>query len=93
MSNNLTGKAGGRKALGFYAALGCCFLLAMSGKATTEVMALINTLYVSFAGANVWAKKVSPTEVIQAQAQAQAQAQIQQPQQPQTQTQDTLEKP
>lgn len=91
MSNNLTGKAGGRKALGFYAALGCCFLLAMSGKATTEVMALINTLYVSFAGANVWAKKVSPTEVIQ--AQAQAQAQIQQPQQPQTQTQDTLEKP
>lgn len=88
MSNNsLTGKAGGRKALGFYAALGCCFLLAMSGKATTEVMALINTLYVSFAGANVWAKKVSPTEVIQ--AQAQAQAQIQQPQQPQ----DTLEKP
>lgn len=89
MNNNLTGKAGGRKALGFYAALGCCFLLAMSGKATTEVMALINTLYVSFAGANVWAKKVSPTEVIQ--AQAQAQAQIQQPQQPQTQ--DTLEKP
>ena len=86
-NNNLTGKAGGRKALGFYAALGCCFLLAMSGKATTEVMALINTLYVSFAGANVWAKKVSPTEVIQ--AQAQAQAQIQQPQQPQ----DTLEKP
>lgn len=89
MSNNLTGKAGGRKALGFYAALGCCFLLAMSGKATTEVMALINTLYVSFAGANVWAKKVSPTEVIQ--AQAQAQAQIKQPQQ--HQTQDTLEKP
>ena len=86
MSNNLTGKAGGRKALGFYAALGCCFLLAMSGKATTEVMALINTLYVSFVGANVWAKKVSPTEVIQ--AQAQAQAQIKQPQ-----TQDTLEKP
>jgi hypothetical protein len=85
-NNNLTGKAGGRKALGFYAALGCCFLLAMSGKASTEVLALINTLYVSFVGANVWAKKVSPTEVIQ--AQAQAQAQIKQPQ-----TQDTLEKP
>ena len=67
--SGLTGKAGGRKALGFYASLGCCFLLAMSGKANTEVLALINTLYISFAGANVWAKKVSPTEVIQAQAQ------------------------
>jgi len=89
--SGLTGKAGGRKALGFYASLGCCFLLAMSGKANTEVLALINTLYISFAGANVWAKKVSPTEVIQAQAQAQ---QMQQPQpQPQPQPETTLEKP
>jgi hypothetical protein len=67
-------------------------MLAMSGKATTEALGLINTLYLSFAGANVWAKKVSPTEVIQAQAQAQ---QMQQPQ-PQTQPQPqetTLEKP
>jgi len=93
MSNSLTGKAGGRKALGFYAALGCCFMLAMSGKASAESLGLINTLYLSFAGANVWAKKVSPTEVIQAQAQAQ-QMQTQPQPQPQPQPQETtLEKP
>jgi hypothetical protein len=58
--DTLTSKVGGRKAMGFYAALGVCFILALSGKAQTEVLALINTLYVAFAGSNVWAKKKEP---------------------------------
>ena len=58
--DTLTSKAGGRKAMGFYAALGVCFILALRGQAATEVLALINTLYVTFAGANVLAKKKEP---------------------------------
>ena len=55
--DTLTSKVGGRKAMGFYASLGVCFILALRGQAETEVLALINTLYVTFAGANVLAKK------------------------------------
>ena len=58
--DTLTSKVGGRKAMGFYAALGVCFILALRGQAATEVLALINTLYVTFAGANVLAKKKEP---------------------------------
>jgi len=58
--DTLTSKVGGRKAMGFYAALGVCFILALRDQAATEVLALINTLYVTFAGANVLAKKKEP---------------------------------
>ena len=58
-SQTLTGKAGGRKAAGFYAALTCSFVLALSGRASGEVLGLIDTLYLVFAGANVAAKRVS----------------------------------
>ncbi len=53
----LTDKAGGRKALGFYAALACCFILALLDKAHTEVLGLIDTLFFIYAGANVMAKR------------------------------------
>lgn len=48
---------GGRKAMGFYAALFCSFVLAISGKASGETLGLIDTLYLVFAGANVAAKR------------------------------------
>ena len=57
----LTERAGGRKALGFYAALGSCLLLALLDKAHTEVLGLIDTLYLFYAGANVVAKRQPPT--------------------------------
>lgn len=53
----LTEKVGGRKALGFYSALGCCFVLALLDKAHTEVLGLIDTLFFIYAGANVMAKR------------------------------------
>ena len=56
----LTEKLGGRKALAFYAALGCSFTLALLDKATTEVLGLIDTLFFIYAGANVVAKRQSP---------------------------------
>ena len=60
MSNStLTGKAGGRKAAGVYAALACSFVLALSGKASGEILGLIDTLYLVFAGANVAAKRMA----------------------------------
>lgn len=55
--STLTERAGGRKALGFYAALGSCLLLALLDKAHTEVLGLIDTLYLFYAGANVVAKR------------------------------------
>ncbi|WP_348660914.1 hypothetical protein [uncultured Idiomarina sp.] len=61
-SQTLTGKAGGRKAAGFYAALGCSFVLALSGKASGEILGLIDTLYLVFAGANVAAKRITPKD-------------------------------
>ena len=48
--------------MGFYAALLCSFVLALTDKATGETLGLIDTLYLVFAGANVAAKKVNPTE-------------------------------
>ena len=53
----LTERVGGRKALGFYAALASCLLLALLDKAQTEVLGLIDTLYLFYAGANVVAKR------------------------------------
>jgi len=53
----LTERVGGRKALGFYAALSSCLLLALLDKAHTEVLGLIDTLYLFYAGANVVAKR------------------------------------
>jgi len=53
----MTDKAGGRKALAFYAALACCFVLALLDKAHTEVLGLIDTLFFIYAGANVMAKR------------------------------------
>lgn len=55
-------KLGGRKAMGFYAALACSFVLALTEKASGEILGLIDTLYLVFAGANVAAKRVSPTQ-------------------------------
>lgn len=55
----LTEKAGGRKALGFYSALACCFILALLDKAHAEVLGLIDTLFFIYAGANVMAKKAT----------------------------------
>jgi len=59
----LTEKAGGRKALGFYSALACCFILAIMDKAHAEVLGLIDTLFFIYAGANVMAKRaINPPE-------------------------------
>ena len=56
-NQTMTEKVGGRKALGFYAALACCFILALLDKAHTEVLGLIDTLFFIYAGANVMAKR------------------------------------
>jgi hypothetical protein len=53
----MTEKAGGRKALAFYAALACCFTLALLDKAHAEVLGLIDTLFFIYAGANVMTKR------------------------------------
>lgn len=60
-----TEKLGGRKATAFYAALACSFVLALSGKASGEVLGLIDTLYAAYALSNVMAKRQpkSKTEV------------------------------
>lgn len=52
-----TEKLGGRKATAFYAALACSFVLALSGKASGEVLGLIDTLYAAYALSNVMAKR------------------------------------
>ena len=57
----LTDKAGGRKALAFYSALACCFILALLDKAHAEVLGLIDTLFFIYAGANVMAKRTPKT--------------------------------
>jgi hypothetical protein len=57
-----TEKAGGRKAMAFYATLSCCLLLALLDKAHTEVLGLIDTLFLVYAGSNVLSKrKPEPT--------------------------------
>ena len=53
----MTEKVGGRKALAFYAALACCFILALLDKAHAEVLGLIDTLFFIYAGANVMVKR------------------------------------
>ena len=55
----LTEKAGGRKALAFYSALACCFILAIMDKAHAEVLGLIDTLFFIYAGSNVMAKRAT----------------------------------
>ena len=52
-----TEKAGGRKAAAFYATLACCFALALLDKAHTEVLGLIDTLFLVYAGSNVLSKR------------------------------------
>lgn len=54
---SITEKVGGRKALAFYAALACCFILALLDKAHAEVLGLIDTLFFIYAGANVMVKR------------------------------------
>lgn len=53
-------KIGGRKAATFYASLFSILLLALLDKATTEIMGLIDTLFLTYAGANVVAKVKAP---------------------------------
>ena len=60
-----TEKAGWRKAMAFYATLACCLLLALLDKAHTEVLGLIDTLFLVYAGSNVLSKRTpkdKPTE-------------------------------
>ena len=52
-----TEKAGGRKAMAFYATLSCCLLLALLDKAHTEELGLIDTLFLVYAGSNVLSKR------------------------------------
>ena len=44
---------GGRKAMAFYVALLSIMILAIMDKADTHTLGLIDTLYLTFAGANV----------------------------------------
>lgn len=61
----ITERLGGRKAVGFYAALGCCLLLALLDKAKTEILGLIDTLYLVYVGANVAVKKTEAQKIIE----------------------------
>ena len=56
-NKSMIDKLGGRKSMGFYAALIACFTLAIMDKAETEILGLIDTLYLVFAGANVAVKR------------------------------------
>ena len=78
-----TEKAGGRKAMAFYATLSACLLLALLDKAHTEVLGLIDTLFLVYAGSNVLSKR-KPKE---------DQPQLATQPQPTTQPTDSLEKP
>tara|TARA_Y100001970_G_scaffold139621_1_gene171834 strand:+ start:1453 stop:1695 length:243 start_codon:yes stop_codon:yes gene_type:complete len=57
-----TEKAGGRKAMAFYATLACCLLLALLDKAKAEVLGLIDTLFLVYAGSNVLSKRPVKTQ-------------------------------
>ena len=50
---------GGRKALAFYAALLVIFVLAWTGKATSEVLGALDTLSLIYIGGNVIKAKVT----------------------------------
>jgi hypothetical protein len=52
-------KAGGRKAMAFYATLASCLLLALLDKAHGEILGLIDTLFFIYAGANVMSKRTA----------------------------------
>mgnify|MGYP000306361449 FL=1 len=52
-----TDKLGGRKATAFYVTLASCLLLALLDKAQTEVLGLIDTLFLVYAGSNVLSKR------------------------------------
>ena len=56
MMNNLIKNCGGRKSAMFMLTLFILFLLAMFNKATTEILGLIDTLYLVYAGSNVATK-------------------------------------
>ena len=76
-----TEKVGGRKAAAFYATLASCLLLALLDKAHTEVLGLIDTLFLVYAGSNVLSKRKSKEEQPTTQPTTQPQPQ------------DSLEKP
>ena len=71
-------KLGGRKASAFYACLLVTFILAISGKAETHVLGLIDTLFFIYAGANVVAKRYS-AEPAQPQPQPQPDSAMEKP--------------
>jgi len=50
---------GGRKALAFYAALLVIFVLAWTGKASSEVLGALDTLTLIFIGGNVMKARVT----------------------------------
>ena len=50
---------GGRKALAFYAALAVIFVLAWTGKASSEVLGALDTLSLIYIGGNVMKAKVT----------------------------------
>jgi len=50
---------GGRKDLAFYAALVVIFVLAWTGKATSEVLGALDTLSLIYIGGNVMKAKVT----------------------------------
>ena len=54
---SLISKLGGRKACAFYVTLGVITTLTALNKATTEVLGVIDGLYLIYAGANVSSKK------------------------------------
>ena len=55
--NNMIKNFGGRKSFMFLITLFVVCLLAAFNKASTEILGLIDTLYLVYAGANVAAKK------------------------------------
>ena len=85
----MTERAGGRKATAFYATLASCLLLALLDKAHTEVLGLIDTLFLVYAGANVFSKRAGAPQGKEQAAVAQPQPIPPTPPQPET----TLEKP
>ena len=60
---NLIKKFGGRKSFMFLITLFVVSILAWFGKASTEVLGLIDTLYLVYAGSNVAAKKKDDANV------------------------------
>jgi hypothetical protein len=57
MMSNIIKSLGGRKSSMFILTLLASVLLAIFNKANTEILGLIDTLYLVYAGANVSAKK------------------------------------